>query len=777
MNNNQIIGEIDKNNFFLLAKNISRSKILNRGSIPNSNRQKNKKIEINFESNSNSLIYKNILLRNNRSRSLKQMMSSLMDTSLNQNENKNNINNNNINQKENNDNNVSNNFKIIDVNDLKNNNNNDNSFINENKRNINNNNNNHETKTFNKKTTKKISLLTSKLGKGCVEYFKIKRNLRNSNSPRIKENISMNLNLNNNNKYILRKNNSFCKNIYKKNNFYLKYNNNNNDNKENDNIKNISNIKIDIENKNKNDNFQIINIVHKYSNKSNIQKQKFPKNLKLNNNKNIEYPQNNYNKSSTFDSNSLNSNINNYNNNTSTTISNNTNNTNNNIKSNNINENKNISNKNEIYIELEDLIILEEKIHQILNSFKFDNPDPKLCIEWWNYYTYNTYSGKFDLLFSENSDKIISHKTLILELLGIIITYEILNIKKIPKSSINILKSLVNEIHQNFLIQCDYVLTKINFSYSNLNYKWINKLKNIIYQKRKNKILSNEHILLLTKGNCYIYNIINSIIRIYSSNKYDNFNIENIKYFFNNYFGISIQILNEYFLKKISLNSQKKGDNNFLYINNNNNNLISNNNISNLSNNNIKIPFLDKPTTKPFTLVLDLDETLITCRLDERGRYILFQRPYLYMFLKELKNLYEIILFTAGTQEYADPILNIIEKDETFFEKRLYRQHSIIIGNLFVKDLNMLGRNLNKVIIVDNMPQNFRLQKENGIFIRSFCGDNNDTALRDLLPILIGIGNNKDNDVRIELNKMKNEIFEKITTNLNLNEDEKKILN
>ena len=145
------------------------------------------------------------------------------------------------------------------------------------------------------------------------------------------------------------------------------------------------------------------------------------------------------------------------------------------------------------------------------------------------------------------------------------------------------------------------------------------------------------------------------------------------------------------------------------------------------------------------------------------------------MFLKELKNLYEIILFTAGTQEYADPILNIIEKNETFFEKRLYRQHCIIIGNLFVKDLSMLGRSLNNVIIVDNMPQNFRLQKENGIFIRSFCGDNNDTALRDLLPILIGIGNNKENDVRKELEKMKNEIFEKITTNLNLNEDEKNI--
>lgn len=42
------------------------------------------------------------------------------------------------------------------------------------------------------------------------------------------------------------------------------------------------------------------------------------------------------------------------------------------------------------------------------------------------------------------------------------------------------------------------------------------------------------------------------------------------------------------------------------------------------------------------------------------------------------------------------------------------------------------------MIIVDNMPQNFNLQKENGIFIKSFYGDDNDDqALIDLAPILI----------------------------------------
>ncbi len=66
------------------------------------------------------------------------------------------------------------------------------------------------------------------------------------------------------------------------------------------------------------------------------------------------------------------------------------------------------------------------------------------------------------------------------------------------------------------------------------------------------------------------------------------------------------------------------------------------------------------------------------------------------------------------------------------------------------------------------MPQNFKLQKENGIFIKTFYGDDvNDTALIDLLPILIDIGSsNKDNlDVRTELKKYSNYILKKITTN------------
>ena len=65
------------------------------------------------------------------------------------------------------------------------------------------------------------------------------------------------------------------------------------------------------------------------------------------------------------------------------------------------------------------------------------------------------------------------------------------------------------------------------------------------------------------------------------------------------------------------------------------------------------------------------------------------------------------------------------------------------------------------------MPQNFYLQKENGIFIKNYFGqDNEDKALIDLSPILLKIASKPNNDVRKELKKYREEIFNKITIDL-----------
>ena len=73
---------------------------------------------------------------------------------------------------------------------------------------------------------------------------------------------------------------------------------------------------------------------------------------------------------------------------------------------------------------------------------------------------------------------------------------------------------------------------------------------------------------------------------------------------------------------------------------------------------------------------------------------------------------------------------------------------------------------MDKVIIIDNEEQNYRLQKENGINIKSFYGNNiNDDILFQLSEILINISKSED-DARNMIKKYKKDILFKVVSNV-----------
>jgi CTD small phosphatase-like protein 2 len=71
-------------------------------------------------------------------------------------------------------------------------------------------------------------------------------------------------------------------------------------------------------------------------------------------------------------------------------------------------------------------------------------------------------------------------------------------------------------------------------------------------------------------------------------------------------------------------------------------------------------------------------------------------------------------------------------------------------GN-YLKDLSVLGRDLNRTLIIDNSPQAFGFQVENGVPIESWYDDPTDDHLLRLLPVLDVIS--EVNDVKPILNR------------------------
>ena len=180
-----------------------------------------------------------------------------------------------------------------------------------------------------------------------------------------------------------------------------------------------------------------------------------------------------------------------------------------------------------------------------------------------------------------------------------------------------------------------------------------------------------------------------------------------------------------------------------------------------------KVPYLKFPCKKEYTLILDLDETLICFKSSKNDENIgnIHIRPGLEIFLEIIKEFYEIIIFTVGTREYANIILDLIEKKNKikYFDGRLYREHATKIGNKYIKDLSKIGRDLSRTLIVDNNPHSFKFQHENGILISSYFGEkNNDRALIELQKVLLKIYKEKG-DVRELITKYKEEIIQKIS--------------
>ena len=448
-------------------------------------------------------------------------------------------------------------------------------------------------------------------------------------------------------------------------------------------------------------------------------------------------------------------------------------------------------------LKLEDLIICDEKLNDILIALNNKNKNYEMdasneCAEFFVFYFHSTLQNVFAQYYNENK-KIIIDSASNLTLLSIIITYHLSLNRDILKEIINIIINIFSLLKTNLYLNVKKIqiyfgnsfVEKNNFYFKTFNY----------YLKRQNLInISEEEIIIRLEHNCRIItNEIKKILKIYQqiNDNYHNdfvalFNNISIlgendfkDYFYSRLYN-KVNIRNKTQIQKVKKINENEYDGNI-----DNCDIISvkSNKSSHyygkIDKQNYKIlkllneyekskidpPFIKTPNKKSYTLVLDLDETLINIEFKDNSnnKCILHLRPGLFWFLSKVKPFYELITFTSASREYAQPIINEIELKNKYFDYTFFREHSVISGNDFVKDISRIGRDMKRIIIVDNMEQNFRLNKNNGIKIKAFYGDQNDKVLYELSKILVMIVKQGFNDLTLALQHYANEIKVKIS--------------
>ena len=483
-----------------------------------------------------------------------------------------------------------------------------------------------------------------------------------------------------------------------------------------------------------------------------------------------------------------------------------------------LNNNKIIGNKigeNFDYIFLIELNSYYNKIIQILN-FNYTNDKLLLIsnysglfinkiLEKSDNYDNNNFIGKI-FENDENINKFLNYEFCLYLLSLFINEFKIF--------SNNELKDLINcfyYCHSNFLSIISLIIKKTESEIKNINKESFLKLKNVIEKNDNfqdnikffnefniiNKIIKNLFMSILIKLSYINNNITEKIQKIFYFSK-------NSKYIdlLNNYIKENSFVLDK--VDKI-YNQNKSNDFNYIksnfYDNDNNNELIEKldnlnsteklykkdkdlnltlNDLDNLNNNQTtnyliednndededvpkikpKPPFLppkSKNDKREYTLVLDLDETLVHyCEddNDEDNAYVKVRRNC-EEFINTLSQYCEIIIFTASTKYYADIVIDGLKECNENINGRLYRQHTDIINGFNVKDLSKIGRDLSKTIIIDNIEENYQLQPTNGLNIIDFEGEEDDNELEYLKDDLLKLVSQKGLDVRNELNSIR----------------------
>ena len=484
------------------------------------------------------------------------------------------------------------------------------------------------------------------------------------------------------------------------------------------------------------------------------------------------------------------------------------------VEQNTNNDINNILNNINLYM----IYVLESKLKILLTKINNYQICYNECQDWISYFFGNDLFEQELNIFEQNKKQILYY--LKFELLCFFMCYDISFNKNYSQTSI-LLKTIFNLLHKNYLSLVSFIIRNLNEKNDSVEKNCINSnnyIDKMIITKKLQEIIKNE----LKMNNIGIESFDeNAVLDIFSDNfkqirNYYEMIIENIyqnknefnkkncctfpeclklnilkindkkkSYIISEFFKNSLKSIDFYNIKEFkifyNLFLNKSTDNLFIQQHYNNKriySLIPCPPSSPLNHEKIALPQIDSEKYD-YTIILDLDETLIYL---EKEYYTfnnnhntknkkLTLRPGLFNFLDRMKKIYEIILFTFSSPEYANPIIELIEKDEKYFEHKLYIQHASFYNSEYVKNINDLGRNLKNTLIIDNNINNIhKSNRDNSICIKPFYGDmeNEKNTLQLLGNVLNKIRYDAEitGDIAKSLKKEKYYIITEICSNL-----------
>eukprot|EP01041_Mallomonas_annulata_P003973 gene3973-7916_t len=153
-------------------------------------------------------------------------------------------------------------------------------------------------------------------------------------------------------------------------------------------------------------------------------------------------------------------------------------------------------------------------------------------------------------------------------------------------------------------------------------------------------------------------------------------------------------------------------------------------------------------TPAPPLLVLDLEKTIMGSEHSAKYGWRHVKRPGLDKFLEQLRQYYEIVIFSENDVNSQQELLLEIDKDNCTF--KLGPSAAELKGTTLMKRLDVLNRDERRIIVIDDDEQAVQLCPRNALIVKPYTNvrDKGDRILLDLIPLLQALVQENVRDIR-----------------------------